>query len=187
MSAHETGYFCANHPGVTTRDTCADCGRPFCENCLTELWSRRLCGWCRDTRISATHVKPSCNPKVVVLWARIFNVTAFFLTLGGTLLVTFLVAVGNAGPGGAAMTASDRTTAFVAAGVITLFLSVVFLIPAAGLSPGRGWLWVWQWIPIVLFALASVLTCAALIALSVVLGIYWIKPEVRAYLDGATP
>jgi hypothetical protein len=36
---------CSNHPGIDALATCAECGRPFCEDCSIELDQR---SWCRE-------------------------------------------------------------------------------------------------------------------------------------------
>ena len=39
--------FCTTHPAIPATETCGQCGRPFCENCLAELMGRRLCAECK--------------------------------------------------------------------------------------------------------------------------------------------
>jgi TM2 domain-containing membrane protein YozV len=36
---------CSNHPDIESERTCAECGRPFCEDCSIELDQR---SWCRE-------------------------------------------------------------------------------------------------------------------------------------------
>lgn len=43
--------FCTNHPLAATSEVCADCGRPFCENCLADLMGRRLCAECKERSV----------------------------------------------------------------------------------------------------------------------------------------
>jgi len=50
--------FCTYHPQVPTNDGCANCRRPFCASCLTDLMGARYCGHCRDAVLAQMQHQP---------------------------------------------------------------------------------------------------------------------------------
>jgi len=42
---------CVNHPDLIATQNCAQCARPFCDNCLVELEGARYCGTCKNNRV----------------------------------------------------------------------------------------------------------------------------------------
>ena len=200
MHAVPPAHQCANHPTVPTGATCARCGRPFCESCLTELMGSRVCGWCRDLQLQRFQPAAAVNARTVVLWARIFD----WVMLAGGIAMSVLLAlyfgviawgITQPGPGGPAPgtvatpnSIPDSMLMFVAISAVIVLLGVVlYLPPAVGLGPGRPWLWTWQMAALVISVLGGCLTMGYLgifaLVPAIVLWIYWVKPEVRAYCE----
>jgi hypothetical protein len=185
-------YTCANHPMVPTGSICAHCGRPFCENCLTEMMGRRLCGWCRDFHVSRLQTQASVDPRTVVIWARVFDWVMLVGGLGTGVLIAgffslpFWLGSSTEGTGSAA----DRIPFIVMLSVtisLALLWVLIFLPPAWKLGPGRGYLWVWQIIALVAGVLGTCVVGSYFSVFTVIPGIvlfvYWLKPEVRSYCE----
>jgi len=194
MSLPGSRYYCINHPHAATEETCTRCGRPFCASCLTELLGRRVCGWCRDAALQNRQAQ-AINPAPVVLWARIFNA---LMLLGGLALTAlslsmmtaplWLASMGGTGSGGTAPGAATSSAIMVVLGAVSVLSSfVIYLPPALGLGPGRGWLWTWQLVALILTIVGSCLSGiygSLSFVPALVLIIFWVKPEVRAYCTG---
>ena len=189
-------FFCSNHAGLPTARVCADCGRPFCESCLTELAGRALCGWCRDLRVDRLQPRGLNNPAAVILWARIYNGVSFLLNSAITLFygafIAFPAFLSPSGTPGGSKASSPLTSqtefqvTVAVAAVITLFNALLYLPPALGLGPRRAWLWTWQLVVIVLSAIGGCMLGgmgSPLLVGAVVLGVFWFKPEVRRYCE----
>jgi hypothetical protein len=43
---------CTNHPGVMAVGNCANCGRPFCGNCLVNIMGRPFCAACKNLAVA---------------------------------------------------------------------------------------------------------------------------------------
>ncbi|HTE19326.1 MAG TPA: hypothetical protein VK689_13210 [Armatimonadota bacterium] len=197
MEAVPPAHHCANHPMVPTGVTCARCGRPFCEDCLTEMMGSRVCGWCRDLQLQRLQPAAPASARAVVMWARIFD----WVMLVGGVLVTGLVgvfalnalnpplSVSSPSPGTTTVvTRSSPDGFFLGIMAVVLLLNVVlYLPPAIGLGPGRPWLWTWQMVALVVSVIGGCITIGYLGVLAagpaVALWIFWVKPEVRAYLE----
>src|SRR4051812_9473012 len=80
---------CTFHPGVEATGTCADCGRPFCVNCLVDFMQLRLCGPCRDARLARVQGAPSAPPPTMadhIIPARNPQaLTAYYLGIFGLI------------------------------------------------------------------------------------------------------
>ena len=189
-------HHCANHPLVPTGATCARCGRPFCEDCLTEIMGSRVCGWCRDSQLQRLQPAAPTNARAVVMWARIFN----WVMLVGGVLVTGLIGLfalisrnpvpsaPGTPPGTVASGNSPDEYILLGIMAVALLLNVVlYLPPAIGLGPGRPWLWTWQMVALVVSVIGGCITITYFGFLTagpaVALWIFWVKPEVRAYLE----
>lgn len=194
MSEPPSRFFCVNHLAAPAAGICPDCGRPFCEACLTELMGQPLCGWCRDTRLAHLQPAPTVNAAAVVLWARIFDGAAFLTGAGVTALYAFLFAVPLLAPPPGSGSRAGNALVSLSPGLIAvccvgaLLGSLVYLPPAIGLGRGRSWLWTWQMVALAMSVAAGCVLLGSigmpLIAAAAALGIFWIKPEVRAYCEG---
>jgi hypothetical protein len=136
----------------------------------------------------------ACDPATVVLWARIYNAVA--LVMGGAMTALYAVAFAfpfftALGPGGSGSAPGVKeptvqVTVAVAAGMM-LLSALLYLPPAIGLGPRRGWLWTWQLVVLVLSVLGGCILFSSvgmlLLAPAVLLWIFWIKPEVRQYCE----
>lgn len=188
MSEPVHQFFCANHPGFPTDAACADCGRPFCESCLTEMSGQHLCGWCRDQRLSRIQ-RSAVNPATVLLLARVFNGVSLVLTLGFAALylgyLGFVTSAISSSPGASGGTDSSLGIMVAVFAVAAALSLILYLPPLIGLAPGRGWLWAWQMVTLCFSILGGCISISAiglfLLVPAVVLLIYWIKPEVRDY------
>jgi hypothetical protein len=190
MSWPNAPFFCANHQNLPTGRFCADCGRPFCESCLTEMGGQPLCGWCRDQRLQVIQQRPTAKPEAVLLAARIFNAVVLLAVLlivgfyGLMLYFPMAASVAN-GPDGAA---GSRTVSLIFLSIgagIVLLNALMYLPPLFGLGPGRAWSWTWQLVTLILTIVGGCLTfggLGSLLALpAIVLLLFWVKPEVRDY------
>ncbi len=186
-------HLCVNHPQNPCDAPCAGCGRPFCGGCLTEMSGQRVCGWCRDSRIRNLQSNRPTDAAAVVLWARIFD---GFCALGGggmclMLGVVYLIPmfVIRASPSAASSVTFTGilSLVFLALGVVSL---AIYTPPAVMLRPGRGWTWTWQFVALILSLIGGVLTITSfgivLLGCGIPLMIFWLRPEVRAYLDQAS-
>lgn len=193
MSETAPHHYCANHAGLPTSRTCADCGRPFCESCLTEMSGQPLCGWCRDQRLRRIQQRSTVNPATVVLMARIFNGVALLLGLGISVLYGAMFALpafspipnGPAGTGGNSGAQSVSMVFVSIAAIVAVISLLIYLPPLFGLGPRRGWLWTWQMVILVISVIGGCLSLGSvgtlLLVPAVALLVFWVKPEVRDY------
>jgi hypothetical protein len=190
LSAHS----CANHPGVTTSRSCSSCGRPFCEACLTEMAGAALCGWCRDIRLARYHGRGAgapVNPANVVLWARIFD--GVMLVVGSTAFGWFgfvfagmAAGLTRAAASGGKVPATSDFGVMAGVGAAAALVGVlVFLPPLVLLGQGRSWTWTWQLVATIIAGIASTFAMSycgiTFLPLAVILAVFWVRPEVRAY------
>lgn len=195
MSPEPGEYLCTNHPDARTGSTCSACGRPFCDNCLTEIRGRRTCGWCRDTELYRMQPRGTVDAAQVVKWARIYDAGVAFLGAGCSLLCGGFYSYpfwlrSAASSAGSSVGTTEATIMIVIFAVITLITLAAYLPPAIALVPGRGWMWIWQLIALILgilggfgsFLMAGI-AGAMVVVPSIILLVYWIKPEVRSYVE----
>jgi hypothetical protein len=148
-----------------------------------------LCGWCRDQRLGRIQRRSTSNPASIVLFARIFNAAALAITIGyGALMLGYLAFISKVvSPATGAGGGGEPTFGVMAAvvGAATVLALLLYLPPAIGLGPGRGWLWGWQIAALCFSILGGCATLSALgmllVAPAIVLFVYWVKPEVRDY------
>jgi hypothetical protein len=184
---------CANHPTEPTSRTCAGCGRPFCEACLTELMHRPVCGWCRDRDVARAQSVRTVDPAAVVLWARVFDGVALLCTGGITGLYGFMFSMpmlmSPRVPGAAAPPPGFPVVGFGVAGLILALEALVFLPPLLFLGNRSRWAWYWQMVALVLAVVSGLPFCTSygLVTISgaIAIGVFWIRPEVREYFEPA--
>jgi hypothetical protein len=149
-----------------------------------------LCGWCRDQRLGRIQQRSTVNPATVVLLARIFNAAALLVTIGFAALMLgymgFVTSVVSSSP--RANPSSGEPSVEMMMGifaVVTVLSLLLYLPPAIGLGPRRGWLWAWQMVALCFAVLGGCVSISAiglfLMVPAVVLFVFWIKPEVRDY------
>jgi hypothetical protein len=127
----------------------------------------------------------------VVLWARIFDAVAFLVGLGMTVLYAmafvFPFFTGVSGrPSSNAVSQPAFQITLTAAAVSILASALLYLPPAIGLGPGRGWLWTWQLVALVLSVISGCILGnigLVLLAPAIILWTFWVKPEVRRYCE----
>jgi hypothetical protein len=153
---------------------------------------RRVCGWCRDLRLHHMQTPRTVDPARVVTWARIFDFCmalggAAYSVLGGGYFTLLLWEDGGRPGRSAAPTGAVWGVMLTVIALLALVSLAVYLPPAIALKPGRGYLWNWQLVVMILGIVTSLGLgqCMFLTAIpAVVLLIYWLKPEVRAYCEG---
>ncbi|HEU4754819.1 MAG TPA: hypothetical protein VFU47_17050 [Armatimonadota bacterium] len=186
------GYPCSNHPQVLTDRICTGCGRPFCPACLTEIGGKATCGWCRDLCLAQLQTRKTVNPQTVVFWARIFNGVTLLAATGFTALLGTIFSLPlwlpSRSPSPTASTTTEFSVILGVLGVVLVATWLVLLPPALFLGPGRPWTWAWQLVAIVVAGVGSLVLMSSLglfvIGAAAALGIFWLRPEVRAYCDG---
>jgi hypothetical protein len=57
--------FCFNHEDAPVHKTCADCGEPFCAECLLEFRGVTLCGPCKNLRVRTLQQPPRLSGKAI--------------------------------------------------------------------------------------------------------------------------
>lgn len=165
-----------------------------------ELAGQPLCGWCRDLRLRELQRpahgsgRSAVDPRQVILWARVFDGVMLAAGIGSALVTGgYMVFMGtmmqSMAPPRAAPPPPLFFQAFTALGigtaVLTLLVALVaYLPPLLGPGRGRGWLWTWQTVALAFGMAMGAGTCGVfLLAPAVILLLYWVKPEVRAYCE----
>jgi hypothetical protein len=131
-----------------------------------------------------------------VLFARLYD--GLVLVLGGAFGVIMgfyaMLMGATAGrsprmpPSARAVMSSAMTTAFLSAGGVLIVLLVIYLPPLLLLGKRRAGLWTWQLCALIAGTIGGCLMSTwgfILIPISILLAVYWLRPEVRAYLEGA--
>jgi hypothetical protein len=57
--------FCFNHEDTPVQKTCADCGEPFCAECLLEFRGATLCAPCKNFRVRNLQQPPRLSGKAL--------------------------------------------------------------------------------------------------------------------------
>jgi hypothetical protein len=57
--------FCLNHEDTPVHKNCADCGDPFCADCLVELRAQVLCGPCKNLKVRVLQKPPQLSGKAL--------------------------------------------------------------------------------------------------------------------------
>jgi hypothetical protein len=188
-------HYCANHPGVNAARVCGGCGRPFCEQCLTEIQGTPVCGWCRDLRLAGMQGRryqtPPVDPRQVIFWARVFNAVMLVTGVGCSALgmafgmLPFWLEDPQAASDPAATWVPVVYILIYSVGILASL--VLYLPPAIALSRPRPWMWTWQFVALILSIIGSCVSfsplSACFVAPPAVLIYYWTRPEVRAYCE----
>jgi len=185
--------FCRNHPQAATAAACAYCRGAYCDQCLVEFRGVLLCEGCKEIALAGLRSSVgSVEPTTVVTWARVYDwlmavgsLAGLGLQIWGLLMMNDVLAGSGGGVG-----FSMRWLGFwsVVPAIVALVASVP---PAVGLGPGRRWAYWWQTVMLVPSALLSCMWASCLGLLfwpgAVILLVFMLKPEVRAYCGADGP
>jgi hypothetical protein len=175
---------CRNHPTVPTSEVCQWCRNSYCDQCLVDFRGARLCGWCKQASMAQMQrFSTQCNPKVVGLWARVYDWRLVAAAVVG-------VAVSAAAWGRLQQGPFQGPVFLTLTYAVLGFSLLLALPPAIGLGPGRKWAYIWQMMMLIPSMLLSCMWAGCLGMVfwpaAIVLLIYWVKPEVRDYFENGT-
>jgi hypothetical protein len=172
---------CRNHPNIPTNQICQWCRNSYCSQCLVDFRGSNLCAWCKQAAVVQMQRQAnSCDPRTVMLWARIYNIVMVLGCLAMLGLQFFAYGNTRFGFYSEPMWLAWR---YVPAGIGLLMA----LPPAIGLGQGRRWTYLWEMIILIPSMLLSCFwaSCLGIVfwPCAIVLLVFWVRPEVKDFFE----